>query len=411
MSVRTPSYRLHKPTGQAVVTIDGRDFYLGKHGSQASRSEYDRLIAEWLGNGRRLAGSPDLTITELMVGYVEFVDGYYLKNGEPTSEASLIRYALRVLKQLYGHTPAKDFGPKALKTVRNAYIESGLCRNEVNRRTGLVVRFFKWAVENELVPASVHHGLIAVPGIRKGRTDVRESKPVKPVPDAFVDAIEPHASPRIWAMIQLQRMTGMRPGEVCSIRTCDLDTAGPVWVFAPESHKTEHHERERLIYIGPRAQAVLKPWLKTNLAAYLFSPAEAMVDILAERRKARKTRVQPSQFDRRKAAPQKTPGDRYTVDSYRYAIAKACDKAFPHPTLGTIPRKSLTAAHRSELAKWRSDHRWHPNQLRHNAATRLRREFGLDVARVILGHSSPVVTEVYAEVDREKAIGVMGRVG
>ena len=47
--------------------------------------------------------------------------------------------------------------------------------------------------------------------------------------------------------------------------------------------------------------------------------------------------------------------------------------------------------------------RWHPHQLRHNAATWLRKEFGLDVARVILGHSSPVVTEVYAEMDREKA--------
>jgi integrase len=54
---------------------------------------------------------------------------------------------------------------------------------------------------------------------------------------------------------------------------------------------------------------------------------------------------------------------------------------------------------------------WHPNHLRHNAATALRKEFGLDVARVILGHSSPAVTEVYAEVDREKAMVVMERVG
>jgi len=54
---------------------------------------------------------------------------------------------------------------------------------------------------------------------------------------------------------------------------------------------------------------------------------------------------------------------------------------------------------------------WHPHRLRHNAATFLRKEFGLDVARVILGHSSPAVTESYAEVDRAKAIAAMARVG
>jgi len=55
--------------------------------------------------------------------------------------------------------------------------------------------------------------------------------------------------------------------------------------------------------------------------------------------------------------------------------------------------------------------RWGAHRLRHNAATYLRKEFGLDVARVILGHSSPAVTEVYAEVDREKALKVMEQVG
>ena len=50
---RTPSYRNHKPSGQAVVTLDGRDYYIGRHGSQASLEEYDRLVGEWQSNGRR----------------------------------------------------------------------------------------------------------------------------------------------------------------------------------------------------------------------------------------------------------------------------------------------------------------------------------------------------------------------
>ncbi len=140
-----------------------------------------------------------------------------------------------------------------------------------------------------------------------------------------------------------------------------------------------------MVYLGPAAQEILRPWFRPELTAYLFQPREAVAEHRAERRRNRKTRVQPSQLDRRKRNLKRVLGDHYNARSYGHAIAKACDKAVvPH---------------------------WHPNQLRHNAATRLRKEFGLDVARVILGHSSPIVTEVYAEVDREKAIAVMERVG
>ena len=57
MSVRTPRIPLlrhHKPSDQGVVTLRGRDHYLGKHGSAAAKAEYDRLIAEWLAYGRSL---------------------------------------------------------------------------------------------------------------------------------------------------------------------------------------------------------------------------------------------------------------------------------------------------------------------------------------------------------------------
>jgi hypothetical protein len=79
-SPRTPSYRLHRPTGQAVVTLSGRDFYLGKYGTSESRAEYDRLTAEWLANGRALgaAGAADLTVNELIVRYWQHVVGDYV---------------------------------------------------------------------------------------------------------------------------------------------------------------------------------------------------------------------------------------------------------------------------------------------------------------------------------------------
>ena len=396
---RIPSYRLHKPTGLAVVTIGGRDVYLGKHGHPESRAEYDRLIAEWLVTGRRTVvsetGSPsDLTINEMLEAYLRHADSYYVKNGKPTTEPTNIRLAVRPLRQLYGHTLASEFGPVRLKTVRQEMITADLCRAEVNKRTRHILRAFKWAVGEELVPPSLHHGLKAVPGLRRGRADVRESAPVKPVPDAFVDAIRPHVSRQVWAMVELQRLSGMRPGEVCILRTCDLDTSGRVWSYVPESHKTEHHGRERRIYFGPQAQEILRPWLRAELTAYLFSPADAEAERHAELRERRKTRVQPSQQNRRRKKPRKSPGERYTPDSYRRAIEYAIK----------------TANRAAAVGQPRVPH-WHPHQLRHNAATRLRREFGLDVARAVLGHSSPVVTEIYAEMDGAKAAEAMERVG
>jgi integrase len=274
VSVRPPSYRLHKPTNQAVVTLDGRDYYLGVYGSATSRAEYDRRIKEWLAAGRRLAragpagAASDLTVSELILAYVKFVDGYYVKNGRPTKEAANVRLALRPLRHLYGQTPAAEFGPLALKAVRRAMVEADICRLEVNRRTGRIVRAFKWAVENELVPPSVHQALKAVAWLRKGRTEARESPPVKPVPEPFVDAVRPHVPRQVWAMVELQRLTGMRPGEVVTMRTCDLDISGRVWVYTPGSHKTEHHDKPRTVYLGPRAQEVLRPWLRTDLGGY-----------------------------------------------------------------------------------------------------------------------------------------------
>jgi integrase len=329
-SARTPKYRLHKPTNLAVVTLGGRDLYLGRHGTAESRAEYARLLGEWLLN-RRLPDGPvscracDPTVNEVILAFLEHAQGYYVKNGEPTSESANIALALRPLRQLYGHTTAREFGPVALKAVRKALIDSGICRNEVNKRVGKIVRAFKWAVGEELIPSSVHHGLTSVPGLRKGRSDARESKPVGPVPDASVAAVRPHVPRQVWAMIELQSLTGMRPGEVCSIRSADLDTSGRVWIYVHESHKSEHHMKHRRVFLGPRAREVLRGWLRPHPLVSLFSPAETSAETWAERRRSRKTPLTPSQLARtRRSRPIKSPGSRYSTSSYRRAIAEAC---------------------------------------------------------------------------------------
>ncbi|MBS3735538.1 MAG: site-specific integrase, partial [Phycisphaerae bacterium] len=236
-----------------------------------------------------------------------------------------------------------------------------------------------------------------------------------------IEAIKPHVSGQVWAMVQLQLYTAARAGEICRMRPCDVDRDGKVWLYQPSDHKTAYRGHERSIYIGPRAQRVLAPFLLRDPRSYCFSPAEADDQ---RRRILSENRTTPLSCGNTPGsnvadAPRWTAGQRYTTGSYRRAIQRGCDRAFPPPerlarrdgeTKAAWQRR-LTDEQKAELKAWRKAHRWHPHQLRHNAATELRKEFGLETARIILGHRSPAVTTIYAEQDRQKALDAMEKVG
>ena len=121
----------------------------------------------------------------------------------------------------------------------------------------------------------------------------------------------------------------------------------------------------------------------------------------------------------RKRQPQRVAGEKYTTASYRRAIHRACDAAFPIPfALSRLEgeskkdwQKRLTVNELLKVRKWQSRNRWSPNQLRHSVGTEIRKRFGLETAQVILGHASADVTQVYAERDLSKAIEIMREVG
>ena len=405
-----PSYRLHKPKGLAVVRLNGRDIYLGKYGTAESKTAYERVITEWLANGKRLppertiaaSSSNATTVNDLILAFMEHAKAYYVKNGRPTGEIPNLKEALRPVAILYGTTAVAHFTPSALKAVRQSIVDTGVCRNVVNNRVNRIRRMFKWGVESELVPSGVLFALQAVSPLKRGRTEARETKPVEPVRDELIEPVLRVVSRQIAAMIQLQRITGMRPNEVTAMREGDIDKSESTWVFVPASHKTEHHGRSRRIYIGPRGQTVLKPFLGGDPTAYLFSPADVVEELRTVQKANRKTPMTPSHAARkRRAKPLRRPGSRYDTGSYAYAIARGCERAFPPP-------KKFTEEQRET---WRLQHRWSPNQLRHTAATELRREFGIEAARVILGHTSPAVTMIYAAADEKAAAAIMGKVG
>jgi integrase len=263
---KVPSYCRHKRSGQAVVRIDGRDHYLGQFGGSESHERYERLIAGWRAGHdawprqSRPSGAlgVEAKISEVLLAYATFAMSYYVRDGRPTGEVNNVRVALRPLRELCWNTKASEFGPRGLKIVREKMIADGLCRGVVNARIGRIKRFFKWAVAEELVPASVYHGLQAVGGLSFGRTNARETEPIHPVPDAWVDATLPFLSQQVAAMVRLQRLTGMRPCEVVLMRTSDMDMTGDVWFFEPHVHKNRWRGRRRLVALGPQAQAIIR---------------------------------------------------------------------------------------------------------------------------------------------------------
>ncbi|QDV75374.1 tyrosine-type recombinase/integrase [Botrimarina mediterranea] len=387
---KLPTYRRHKASGQAVVTLCGVDHYLGPYGSKPSRVLYDRLVAEWLASGRSRPSNADasaLTIVELAARYWEFAVGYYQKDGRSTGVTPGIKATLRYLNDWYGREPADQFGPLRLKALRDRMIADGHSRNYINDHVGRIKRMFKWAVSEELVTESTYHALAVVEGLKRGRTTARETARVLPIDDAIVQQTLTFLPETVADMVRLQRLTGMRPAEVCLLRPCDLDRSRPVWIYRPESHKTEHHGRDRWVFVGPQGQELLDRYLDRDPDSRCFQPRDSEARRRLAAHAARVT--PPNQGDapgaNRAPRPKRSPGSTYHVASYRRAIHRACDKA------GVA--------------------RWSPNRLRHAAATEVRAKFGLEAAQVVLGHAGADVTQIYAERDLAKGLEVAAKIG
>lgn len=355
-----PRYSRHS-SGQARVRINGRTHYLGKYGSPASREKYGRLIAEWLTTVEQPAG---LTMDDIAIGYREYAHSYYVKNGELTGHLSCIEAALGYLVKEMGAENANNFTARKLKALREKLIERGLSRRYINDLVAVLKRAMRWAASEELISPNVPASLQTVDGLRRGRSSAKEYPPVLAVDEKSVKAILPHISKQVAAMVQLQLYTGMRPCEVLPLRPQEITRRDDgVWEYRPSRNKSEHKGLDRIVFIGPKGQAVLSPWLDREHDSFCFQPKES------DRRHRNK----------------RGPGETYRRDSYRTAIQRACRKAKVEP--------------------------WTPNQLRHTHATLCRQRFGLEGSQVVLGHVHANVSEIYAERDLKLAANIQRELG
>jgi integrase len=365
---KVPKYPRHAhKSGQARVRLDGRDTYLGRWGSAESHENYRRLVAEHLTGGTtaRTKG-PAATVADLAETYCEHARSWYAGSEPGNGAADRVLRVMADLVDLYGSLPAADFDQVRLAALRGVWLRRGLARSTINRYTREVQLAWKWAASRKLVPAETTAAVKSLRMLAKGKSDTVDYPPVRAVGEATIEVTLLELHEPVRSMVRLQVATGMRPGEVCRLRGEDIDRSDTVWVYRPVLAKTDHlyededDPRRRRVAIGPKAQAIMAPWLERHPEGYVFRPEDG-------------------------PRKDKRPSDHYRVHSYGGAIRDACARA-------KVPA-------------------WSPNQLRHTAATKIRRAGGRDAARVVLGHADASTTDLYAEKDFDEARRIAGEIG
>lgn len=417
----------HKPhsSGQARIKVRGRPIYLGLFRSKASYRRYQEELDRWTrepeGDVPRAATAARVkTVAQLVARFLtEGAADYRKADGTMKREWSAFPAALRPLLALHGKTPVEDFRAKALRQVQEAMASgswmtaeqraanvklkkaTNWCKRVCDRNLIRIRTVFRWAEREELIPEGRWHNLCTIRSIDPARARVNGK--VLPVPEQDLAKTLPELRGVVRAAVELQLLTGGRPSEILGLRPGDfqrrdqveldegftLDTRG-LWLVELVQHKTQHHGHRRFLFFGPKAQEILAPFLAgRGDDVPLFSPREAAVQFLQEAPKnatRRKGSQAPKQAGRRiHFGRGRQPGSTYCVDAYARAIRQACDRA--------------------------GVRRWTPYRLRHNAAFRLVKEFGWDVARIILGHSSVAMTRTYSPDDLEKAVEVVRKTG
>lgn len=235
-----PTYLLHT-SGQARVRIDGKDHLLGLYGSDDSRRRYGELVAR-LASGQTpvdpfrgtlprngTEADPGPTVNEIALSFMRHAELHYIKNGKPTSEIPCYRSCLRILCELYGTIPAKDFGPLSLKAVRVKMVDIGWARSNINTQIGRIRRVFKRAIENEMIDVAVLTRLQSLAPLLAGRTEAPDNAPRHAVDHDNIEAVRQRVGPLVRDLIDLQLATGARSGELLQLTTATIVKSGEVW--------------------------------------------------------------------------------------------------------------------------------------------------------------------------------------
>lgn len=231
---KAPARRCHI-SGQSVVTIAGRDIYLGKHDSPESLAGYAVLIGIYQSGGMTLPEDFDPAVLDEQAACLAGRVSPSIEVSDQSSEPILVRHVTALFREhcktkyrntpqekhrhdricdqiddFAGDLPAEQFGPVKLKQFRENLVAEKLARKYVNRLVNCVVTIFRNAVAGELIDVSVVLQMESLESLRCGQTEAHETEEVQPANLAHVRATAEHLSPIVKTMLRIQVATGKR---------------------------------------------------------------------------------------------------------------------------------------------------------------------------------------------------------
>lgn len=298
-------------------------------------------------------------LSHLFLGWAE--DYYRGPDRKPTGEADQLRYALIPLVEAFGDLPGASFSPGRLRVLRDAMAAEGkLARRTINQRVRRIRQFFRWCEARELIPGGTTAALATIEALKAHRSRAKEPPERGAIDRSTVEATVRHMAPTLAAMVWTCWFTAARIGEVCQIRTCDIDRSRDVWIARPANHKSAHWNIDRVLPIGPRLQDLVRPFLDEGRPTeFIFRPERAQ----QERGRRPRADTRPC----------------YDSASFGLALRRACAAA--------------------------GVRNWTSHQLRKAAATRAVETDDMETAALLLGHRDPSLTaSIYARVDLDRAL-------
>lgn len=353
-----PTYSV-ATSGRAYTTVAGKFVSLGKDGPEAKQKFATLILSLQQGDDLARVQSVhpapklSLSINELCIRFVTHAEAEYIDRvtGKPSAEVDCFKCVTKALRTLFGETVAAEFGPLALRALRQKFIAAGWSRGFINKSCQRLRTIFRWGIGRELLPKDkgILEGLQAVEPLRLGKGG-RETTKRRAIPQASIDAMKERLGKRNRDIVDLLLLTAARPSEILSLTTAIIqnrETIDGVWIVDLQAHKTAHHGHERRLFLSPAAQAILLKYI---------------------------------------------------------------DTANPERRLFPIQRKTLgqavkDASNRAGVPEFTSH--W----LRHTALSRLRDEAGAEATQQIAGHATLSMTSDYTRASQKAAVAAVRKLG
>lgn len=399
-----PRLKRKPGTTEARLWYGGRYYTCGLWDVSTNRpspeafAKWDRLVTLWTSDPDATPDATGADIGDVLADWLADPD-----SPRDPSARTAVTTACRLLEEWRPEgCPANHFGVAELRAwqqwlceipplrKKDAHKTTRYSRHTVKRFVTLLRSAIRWAWPTGLhgVAAEQYLALAAVPDPKPDR--VREPVEVQPVPWATLEAVLPHCPPHVRAILLALWWTGARTDEllalkrgpapvgfvpikgeaylqvegVLSIPKTAPVTLGEVWA-AHVSSKVR--KRVRVVFIGPRAQAALRPiYDATGPGEYLFRPWNG----------GRKVNQKRGSQARPGARPNRA---RYKIDALDCAVRDACERA-------GVPK-------------------FHCYRLRHSASSRIQAAMGVEAESAALGHGSGI-TRHYAGLNSTLAARV-----